>query len=46
MLLTVKNPFDGQDIDIEIELSVYGSINPAGIKFIEIQAMGSKELSE
>ena len=45
MSITVINPFDGQEIEIDLELIVTGVINSDGSKMVQVTANAIKELS-
>jgi hypothetical protein len=44
MLITVKNPFDGTDIEIELFVYVNGTMSQEGLKTVHVQAQGTKEV--
>ena len=44
MLITVTNPFDNQEIEIDIEITVNGSITQDGVKTVFVIASGTQEV--
>jgi hypothetical protein len=44
MLVTVKNPLDDSDVEVELSIGVTFSINQEGVKILLVSASGVKEL--
>lgn len=44
MILTITNPFDGQEIQVELSVNVSGVIDSNGVKTVSVQATGFKEV--
>jgi hypothetical protein len=42
MLITVTNPFDNQEIEVNIEIVVNGSITQDGVKTVSVSAIGTQ----
>lgn len=42
MTLTIINPFDGQELEVELDVSVAGLISSDGTKTVSVQATGFK----
>jgi hypothetical protein len=44
MLVTVTNPFDNQELEVELNITVNGSITQDGVKNILVIASGTQEV--
>lgn len=42
MILTITNPFDNQELEVELDVNVTGLINSDGTKTVSVQATGFK----
>jgi hypothetical protein len=41
---TITNPFDGQEVEVTLNVMFHGVIDSTGHKIITVQATGTKEL--
>jgi hypothetical protein len=44
MILTITNPFDNEEIEIELIINISGVIDSDGSKSINVQASGFKQV--
>jgi hypothetical protein len=42
MILTITNPFDNQEIQVELSVNVSGVIDSDGIKTVSVSAIGTQ----
>ncbi len=43
---TITNPFDGQEVEVTLNVMFHGVIDSTGHKIITVQATGTKELPQ